>query len=55
MQCKQLLESKDIEVVPPYMIAAKEAVKDFEKPKWTRKSNLPEVTKSWHNYMMKVK
>jgi len=54
MQCKQLLESKDIEVVPPYMIAAKEAVKDFEKPKWTRKSNLPEVTKSWHNYMMKV-
>lgn len=55
MQCKQLLEGKDIEVVPPYMIAAKEAVKDFEKPKWTRKSNLPEVTKSWHNYMMKVK
>ncbi len=55
MQCKQLLDSKDIEVIPPYMIAAKEAVKDFEKPKWTRKSNLPEVTKSWHNYMMKVK
>ena len=54
MQCKQLLDSKDIEVIPPYMIAAKEAVKDFEKPKWTRKSNLPEVTKSWHNYMMKV-
>lgn len=54
MQCKQLLDSKDIEVVPPYMIAGKEAVKDFEKPKWTRKSNLPEVTKSWHNYMMKV-
>ena len=55
MQCKQLLDSKDIEVIPPYMIAAKEAVKDFEKPKWTLKSNLPKVTKSWHNYMMKVK
>nr|CAG4642146.1 EOG090X0GT4 [Eurycercus lamellatus] len=53
MQCKQLLDSKDIEVVPPYLIAAKEVVKDFEKPKWTRKPNLPEVTKSWHNYMTK--
>lgn len=54
MQCKQLLDGKDIEVVPPYMIASKEAVKDFEKPKWVRKSNLPEVTKSWHSYMTKV-
>ena len=54
MQCKQLLEGKDIEVVPPYMIAGKEPVKDFDKPKWTRKSNLPEVTKSWQNYVVKV-
>lgn len=54
MQCKQLLEGKDVEVIPPYMIAAKEAVKDCEKAKWTRKNNLPEVTKSWHNYMVKV-
>ena len=54
MQCKALLDSKDIEVVPPYMIASKEIVKDFEKPKWTRKPNLPEVTKSWHAYQVKV-
>ena len=55
MQCKNLLENdKDVELVPPYLIAAKEAVKDNEKPKWTRKPNLPEVTKSWHNYMVKV-
>lgn len=54
MQCKALLDSKDIEVIPPYMIAGKEVVKDGEKPKWTKKSNLPEVTKSWHTYMVKV-
>lgn len=35
------------------MIAAKEAVKDGDKPKWTRKTNLPEVSKSWHTYMVK--
>lgn len=54
MQCKQFLENKDIEVIPPYMIASKEAVKEGDKPKWTRKPNLPEVTKSWHSYMVKV-
>lgn len=53
MQCKALLDNKDIEVVPPYMIAGKEVVKDFEKPKWTRKNNIPEVTKSWHTYVTK--
>ena len=35
------------------MIANKEAVKDKEKPNWTKKTNLPEVTTSWHNYMVK--
>ena len=54
MQCKALLDNKDIEVVPPYMIAGKEVVKDFEKPKWTRKNNIPEVTKSWHTYVTKA-
>jgi len=53
MQCKLLLENKDIEVIPPYMIGSKEVVKDFEKPKWTKKTNLPEVTKSWSNYMVR--
>jgi len=36
------------------MIAAKEQVWENEKAKYTKKSNLPEVTKSWHNYMVKV-
>ena len=53
MQCKNLLDEKEIEVIPPYMIAGKEVTKDYEKAKWTRKNNIPEVTKSWHNYMVK--
>jgi actin-related protein len=28
-------------------------VKDAEPAKWTKRSNLPEVTKSWHDYMTK--
>jgi hypothetical protein len=35
------------------MVASKEVVKEREKPKWTKRKNLPEVTKSWHNYMVK--
>ncbi|UYV65742.1 ACTL6A [Cordylochernes scorpioides] len=52
-QCKLVLEENNIELVPPYLIAAKDAVKDLEAPRWTRKSGLPEVTKSWHSYMVK--
>jgi len=53
MQCKQHLEEKGIEVIPPYMIASKENVWENEKAKYVKKPNLPEVTKSWHNYMVK--
>lgn len=53
MQCKQFLEESQIEVIPPYMIASKEVVKESEPAKWLRKNNIPEVTKSWHNYMVK--
>ena len=35
------------------MIASKEPVKEKEKASWTKKNNLPEVTPSWHNYMVK--
>jgi len=54
MQCKQLIEDRNIEIIPPYMIASKEVVKERDPPKYTKKSNLPEVTKSWHNYMVKL-
>jgi actin-related protein len=53
MQCKQLLEDSIIEVIPTYMIASKEISKEAEAAKWTKKSVLPEVTKSWHEYMVK--
>ena len=31
----------------------KEEVKDGEAAKWTKKNGLPEVTKSWHDCMVK--
>lgn len=42
------------QVVPPYMIATKEAVKERAEPVWTRRKNLPNVTESYHNYMTNV-
>lgn len=33
------------------MIAKKTPVKEKEKPIWTKKRILPEVTNSWYNYM----
>jgi len=54
MQCRQFLEeSAGVELVAPYQIAGKEEVRDGDPPKWTKKNNLPEVTKSWHNLMVK--
>lgn len=53
MQCKQLLEDLEIDYSPNYMIGSKEIVKECEPPKFTKKTNLPEITKSWHNYMAK--
>ena len=53
MQCKQFLEDQKLELVAPYQIAKKEEVKPAGVPIWTKKPNLPEVTKSWHDYMIK--
>lgn len=53
MQCKQHLEENQIEVIPSYMVASKEVVKENEAAKYVKKPNLPEVTKSWHSYMVK--
>ena len=35
-----------------YQIKDKKEVGEGAKAKWTRKSNLPEVTKSWHDYQV---
>ena len=53
-QCKQLLEEQGVEMVPPYMIGSKqEPTTQGAAPVWTKKKNLPEVTKSWHSCMVK--
>ena len=43
----------NVEVIPPYMIASKEAVKEKTVPIWTKK-NVPSVTESYHLYMVNV-
>nr|CAD7606114.1 unnamed protein product [Timema genevievae] len=43
----------DVELTPPYLIGGKEVVKEREKARWTPRRNVPEVTTSWHNYMVK--
>lgn len=40
-----------MDLIPPYMITDKQVVKEGDRPKWTKKNNLSEVTTSWHNYM----
>ena len=39
-------------MVASYQIKDKKEVAEGAKAKWTRKSNLPEVTKSWHDYQV---
>jgi hypothetical protein len=48
-----IFQENDIELAPPYLVASKEVVKEREKPRWVRRKNIPEVTMSWHNYMVK--
>lgn len=53
MQCKQFLEEQEkVELVPNYLIASKEAVKERDPPKYTRKT-VPEVSKSWANLQVR--
>lgn len=52
MESKKLCEDLDIEINPPYLIQSKEAVPENEPPKYIKKE-VPEVTKSFHNYMVK--
>ncbi|XP_028399800.1 actin-like protein 6A [Dendronephthya gigantea] len=51
-QCRNLLDEMKYEVVPPYLIASKEAVKDGDPPVFTKKT-FNNITKSYHNYMTK--
>ncbi|KAH3890303.1 actin-like protein 6B [Dreissena polymorpha] len=52
LECRKLMEELNIDVIPPYMIASKEPVNENQAPKW-KKKEIPEVTSSFHNYMVK--
>nr|XP_023650617.1 actin-like protein 6B isoform X2 [Paramormyrops kingsleyae] len=54
MQCRELFQEMNIDIIPPYMIAAKEPVREGAPPNWTKKDKLPPVTKSWHTYMCNI-
>ncbi|XP_069805614.1 actin-like protein 6B isoform X3 [Dendropsophus ebraccatus] len=51
MQCRELFQEMGVEIIPPYMIASKEPVREGSSPNWRKKEKLPTVTKSWQNYM----
>jgi actin-related protein len=52
-QCRKWLEQLKVDVVPSYMVGSKEAVKEHEPARWTKKARLPTVAKSYHDYMVK--
>ena len=54
-QCsyRTYLDEQNIEVVPTYLIAGKEVVKERAPANYTKKK-VPEVTESFHRYMVKV-
>jgi len=52
-QCRQMLEKEGIDAVPYYKIASKREVKEGDPPVWRERSNLPEVTASFDEFMKK--
>uniref|UniRef100_A0A8C3AYV6 Actin-like 6A n=1 Tax=Cyclopterus lumpus TaxID=8103 RepID=A0A8C3AYV6_CYCLU len=51
MQCRELFQDLNVEIIPPYMIASKDGVREASPASWKKKEKLPQVTRSWHNYM----
>lgn len=53
-QCIEYFKNKNVEIVPSTMVASKEAVKEGEPPKWTKRSYIPDnLTESWKDYMIR--
>ncbi|CAI2729504.1 unnamed protein product [Schistosoma spindalis] len=48
-----ILDELKIEVVPYYRVASKEPVNEREPAKWKERTNLPPVSTSYENYMLK--
>uniref|UniRef100_A0A673J1G7 Actin-like protein 6A n=1 Tax=Sinocyclocheilus rhinocerous TaxID=307959 RepID=A0A673J1G7_9TELE len=51
MQCRELFQELGVEIVPPYVIASKDSVREGTPASWKKKEKLPQVNRSWHNYM----
>jgi actin-related protein len=52
-QCSKMLEQMKVEVIPTYMVGTKDTVKDHEAARWAKKPKLPNVARSYHDYMVK--
>jgi actin-related protein len=52
-QCRNYLNEKGIEIVPPCMVASKEVTKAEEAANFKRRVIQAKLTDSWHNYMIK--
>lgn len=50
-QANNFLKESGVDIIPSYMVSDKQPVKEGDRPKWSKRNNLPEVTASWHNYM----
>ncbi|CAH2247756.1 actin 6A [Pelobates cultripes] len=50
-QCRHYFKERNIDIIPPYMIASQESVREGEPAIWEQIAPLPQVTQSWHNYM----
>lgn len=52
-QCRQYFNERNIEIVPYYMIASKEVVKEGEPARWSKRNNIPDnLTNSWKEFMI---
>ncbi|TKC52088.1 hypothetical protein EI555_021274 [Monodon monoceros] len=50
MQCRELSQEMNVELIAPYMIASEETVCEGSPANWKREK-WPQVTRSWHSYM----
>uniref|UniRef100_A0AAQ4Q5L3 Actin-like protein 6A n=1 Tax=Gasterosteus aculeatus aculeatus TaxID=481459 RepID=A0AAQ4Q5L3_GASAC len=67
MQCRELFQDLSVEIIPPFFlpllssslipaceprcISLQDGVREASPASWKKKEKLPQVTRSWHNYM----
>lgn len=53
MQCRQQLEAQGVDLTMGYAISAKDAIKEKDQPRYTKKILPDGLTKSWQDYMLR--